>query len=93
MRKLSDSNYISGAFSIQQAHKSAKIHAYIKNEALMEGNRYYDDHRYCTTNWLLNAMDPVNANRMKSCIMISGDEDLDAILMSSIFSMILTILT
>lgn len=77
--KLSDSNYISWALSIQRALRSAGLHAYIKNEASMKDTKSYDDHRDCITNWLLNAMDSTNANRMQSRIMIPGDEDLELI--------------
>ena len=77
--KLTDSNYISWAFSIQRALRSAGLHSYIKNESSMKDTKFYDDHRDCITNWILNAMDSVNANRMQSHIMIPGDEDLELI--------------
>lgn len=77
--KLTDTNYISWALSIQRALQSAGLHAYLKNEVSMVNTKYYDDHRDCITNWLLNSMDTVNANQMQSCIMIPGDEDLELV--------------
>lgn len=69
--KLVDFNYISWALSIQRALRLAGLHGYIKNEESMKRTKHYDNHRDCITNWLLNTMDSVNANKMKYCIMIS----------------------
>lgn len=77
--KLTDSNYISWAISIQRALRSVGLQKYIKNESLMSHTKHFDTHCDCITNWILNSMDSVNANRMQSRIMVPNDENLELI--------------
>lgn len=60
--KLTDSNYISWAVSIQRALRSVGLQNYIKNESLMSQTKNFNIHCDCITNWVLNSMDSINAN-------------------------------
>lgn len=77
--KLTDSNYISWVISIQQALRSVGLQLYIKDESSMSGNKNFEIHCDCITNWILNSMDSTNANRMQSRIMVPDDENLKLI--------------
>lgn len=45
----------------------------------MSQTKNFDIHCDCITNWVLNSMDSINANRMQSRIMIPYDENLELI--------------
>lgn len=77
--KLSDSNYISWAISIQRALRSVGLQLYIKDESSLSDNKDFDVYRDCITNWILNSMDSTNSNRMQSRIMVPDDENLELI--------------
>lgn len=77
--KLTDSNYISWSLSIQRALRSVGFQAYLKDESSMAGSENHTAYCDCITNWILNNMDPTNANCMQSHIMVPGDEDLELI--------------
>lgn len=77
--KLNDNNYISWAISIQRALWSIGLQNYIKSESSMSDTNHFDIHCDCITNWILNSMNSINANRMQSRIMIPNDENLELI--------------